>query len=636
MSKEERKSMVRNVCMLTGLVVLRFCKCLSFIGFWAGVLLITGCSGEKAQRPKERGCGAHAALAEIDSLMWRQPDSAFILLQQFAVNPKADSLDEFNGHYIQLLISELLYKNYYAQTNRPELRQAVEFFDSLTLTINDHPHASWRHCGLDPQSPELNDNLIFLDARAHYINGVGYYEQDSATEACKEYLNALDAVERIFLRTEPSGYYAQFLALTYNRLGELFSKQFMMESAIDCFKQAYSYCKIATTSPYGESNTLYRIGNQYVELQEYDSAYYYFEMALDLLPDSLNVIYRDLISSRALMDYQLNNQADSPLKELKKVMGSVVDEDEALTRRFTIGNIYYEEAEFDSALLYLELVFEHKSDILMRIQAAELLHAIYDSMDNRSKEEYYMRFLAQNKAMESDNKAEVSRLNDVYKNYMFSRQKQYMEQKANERKEKVFRVLLVIGGFSLFLAMMHLLRHRNRKEVRSREISHNAMMKRLQNTNIRLREENERLIGSQSMVKTEITLQKASASDYEALMKESICYDLLHRFGKTEIITTNKPAYYANLAITSRERQRLAAVVSKHCPDFCPLLLEKYPNLKQADFEFCRFLLIGLTEPQVAVLLQKDYSTIWKRSRKIKETLRTVEPKHCLRHVLFD
>ena len=50
-------------------------------------------------------------LAAIDSLMWLQPDSALAVLQQFAASPKADSLDEYNGHYCQLLISELLYKN---------------------------------------------------------------------------------------------------------------------------------------------------------------------------------------------------------------------------------------------------------------------------------------------------------------------------------------------------------------------------------------------------------------------------------------------------------------------------------------------------------------------------------------------
>ena len=137
-------------------------------------------------------------LSAIDSLMWRQPDSALLALQAFAATPEADSLDAFNGHYCQLLISELLYKNDYPQTNRPDLQQAVSYFDSLSFTLNDHPHAPRRHCGLDPQSPTRNDQIVFLDARAHYINGVGYYERDSLVEACKEYLKALEVMEKHF------------------------------------------------------------------------------------------------------------------------------------------------------------------------------------------------------------------------------------------------------------------------------------------------------------------------------------------------------------------------------------------------------------------------------------------------------
>ena len=72
-------------------------------------------------------------LSSIDSLMWRQPDSAFALLLQFVGSPEADGLDTYNGHYCQLLISELLYKNDYEQTNRQDLQKAVAYFDSLTL-----------------------------------------------------------------------------------------------------------------------------------------------------------------------------------------------------------------------------------------------------------------------------------------------------------------------------------------------------------------------------------------------------------------------------------------------------------------------------------------------------------------------
>ena len=56
-----------------------------------------------AERPSDE-------LSAIDSLMWRQPDSALAQLQAFCNSPEVDSLDDFNGHYCQLLISELLYK----------------------------------------------------------------------------------------------------------------------------------------------------------------------------------------------------------------------------------------------------------------------------------------------------------------------------------------------------------------------------------------------------------------------------------------------------------------------------------------------------------------------------------------------
>ena len=102
---------------------------------------------------------ASAVLAEIDSLMWQRPDSALAVLMDFAAGPKADSLDVFNGHYTQLLASELLYKNYYQQSNRAELQQAVLYFDSLVMLSDTHgvspranPHTQRRHCGLDPQS----------------------------------------------------------------------------------------------------------------------------------------------------------------------------------------------------------------------------------------------------------------------------------------------------------------------------------------------------------------------------------------------------------------------------------------------------------------------------------------------------
>ena len=214
------------------------------------LLALSAC--HRAAMVPELAEGPSPALSAIDSLMWQQPDSALARLLDYWADSSA-AMRPHSRHYAHLLTAELLYKNDYAQTNRAELQQAVAYFDSLIFTENDTQHPSHRHCGLDPQSPNRNAALAFLAARAHYINGVGYYERDSVVEACAEYLKALETMEGRFDEKALAGHRARFMAYTYNRLGELFSGQFMMENSILCYNNALVYCRIEPTSPQGVS-----------------------------------------------------------------------------------------------------------------------------------------------------------------------------------------------------------------------------------------------------------------------------------------------------------------------------------------------------------------------------------------------
>ena len=92
-------------------------------------------------------------LSTIDSLMWENPDSALAVMMEFAASPEADSLNKFEGHYCQVLIAELLFKNDYAQSNRTELLKSVGYFDSLVMA----------------NGAAVQERDAFLDARAHYI-----------------------------------------------------------------------------------------------------------------------------------------------------------------------------------------------------------------------------------------------------------------------------------------------------------------------------------------------------------------------------------------------------------------------------------------------------------------------------------
>ena len=124
------------------------------IGIISGLALMAACARpsqvpelEVAEQSRSIE-GPSPKLVAVDSLMWRQPDSALTLLL-----PWFDSCGDVSGnvyttfdlHYAHLLLSELLYKNYYEQANRAELLQSEAYFDSISLIINDSPHILWSH-----------------------------------------------------------------------------------------------------------------------------------------------------------------------------------------------------------------------------------------------------------------------------------------------------------------------------------------------------------------------------------------------------------------------------------------------------------------------------------------------------------
>lgn len=416
----------------------------------AGLLLVSICCGEKTRQMEGQGSSAYAALAEIDSLMWRQPDSALTVLQEFASSVASDSLDEFNGHYCQLLISELLYKNDWKQSNRENLLKAVDYFDLLVI-----PEA---------RGASEHERNAFLDARVHYINGVGFYERDDVANSCAEYLKTLEVMEEHFEEQELVGHKARFLAYTYNRLGDLFSEQFMMESAITCYENALVYCKIEPTSPIGVSNILYRIGKQYDKKNEVEIAQSYFSEALENMTVTDNLVYRDIVASKALCDYQINRIAKQSLDELNRILFLSKTENERLNRYLTIGGIYFMEGNYDSALFYLKPVYEN-NEAGFQTQSAGYLRIIYDSLGNREQSDVYMRFLTNYKKSEGENKALVSKLEDMYKTYMIQEQEKQAEIKRQKAVRRVRNIIVPIAVV-VVLVVICVLILRNKKQLR--------------------------------------------------------------------------------------------------------------------------------------------------------------------------
>ena len=592
------------------------------------------------------------ALQSIDTQMWRRPDSALMRLLPWFDTCCRDAArhvstaSAYNRHYANLLLSELLYKNDYPQTNRTELQQAVNYFDSLCLCKDVARNVS---------------TIAFLDARAHYINGVGYYENDSAVEACKEYLTALEIVDIQFPDEKIQEYASlclahlpYFMSLIYGRLGELFSEQFMIEPSIVCYKNAFHYCKEKPSSPYIVANALYRIGIQYDSSGEKDSANYYYDKAFDALPETTNLLYRDIVSSQTLLKYQLNQEKLPAMQQFKKIVALAKDEDERLTRYATIGYVFYEENQYDSAILYLEPVYEHKTNDPIRIQVAEYLCAIYDSIGCPEMADVYIRFLAKNKPIVADEEAKVSQLNTLFKDYLNKKQERdFMKEKVYEQKMTIKRTTIILVLFLLTIVLLFFaLRKRYKKHLLEKEETakqqleeekrkhQEVLLQQQTEAKIRLDEKNRLLTANETKTKAiEQQLERINAAmktpkqrrteseqRRKAFLCEPICCSIITSVSDLHLSARSQYGDFYQFAINETDSIKFGNAVAKHFPNFVSHLAMMSPKLNWKEVQTCYLYLLNLEDTQIAVLQQCHNSTIHRRKARLQNAFNTTKP----------
>ena len=661
-------------------------KCLNVIGIMLVLLLFPYCGRRDARQMDGQGNSAHAALAGIDSLMWRRADSAFAVLQEFVVGPEAEELDTFDGHYCQLLISELLYKNDCEQTNREELLQAVSYFDSL---VREAPPLQRGAGGLKtPQFPDLNDNITFLDSRTHYITGVGYYEKDSVVQACAEYLKALETMEEHFEEKDLVGKKAQFMTYIYNRLGDMFEEQLLAEPAIACYKQALFYCRRESTSKYGIPVLLYRLGIQYDIVDQKDSTAFYYDEALANMPDFDNIHYRDLMVNKIVFAfYNLDYSTDSIIESLKHYVTLSADEEERTSRLLTLGNILFEAQQYDSSRVYLETIFEQQEDITSKIMAAENLSSIYQMEGDSVKAQKYASFLVGLTMSEIEKKTEVSKVNEMFKEHLT---KQQEKQAGLAREKAVKKALKIIISIAIVVAIAIVimaklrskkllkvqqedtdrkfgeseqqhkeeLRQRQaeaekalkdkekhhqqemeakeaqaRKELEERDKRHAEVLEaerqthRMEQAAIsgRLKRSNQEVRELKGQIKQldDLAAKTEVAASFD---EEPICRLIMDRVNEGQFKSKIDYIIYKDSALDKQQLLDLRLAVDRHFGQFTARLKKAYPGLTNSDLDYCCLYLLGLTDADIAALMQRTYNTVFERNGKMRKIFGSETP----------
>ena len=554
---------------------------------WFGLLLVAACTERENQYYWSENAPRVVA---IDSLLQQQPDSALVYLEWF------DSID-YGGieapynHYLNLMLSEATFKVRKEVVLTEEVGEASACFDSMVVA---HPQA---------------DNLAFLSARAHYMNAICInngiiFTDDSLTMlACQEYYKSLEIMEQHFDEEQMVGHKASFMALIFARLANIYSDKFLIEPTIYFYKNVLNYKQKAYNPPTSLANTLFFLGYEYEKSEQFDSALYYYDQSLACIKDTTGILYRNVINRKALSSYHVGHDASASVVALKHI-ASVGNEFEKHDRYLGIGYVYKLDNQYDSAIVYLNRIFEEAHSLFLKTQSADYLREIYENRGESDKAGEYARFVTQNTPPEFGTKAEEWRFTSLFQEYLQQKQDNAQRLETRQQRRQVLKMVLPLLALLAVLAVWLLLNRRR----------HKCMEAEKQRLSGQLQEQGEALSAMKKRVEA------------ASFAEEPICRLIMKRVNEGMFKSKVDYLVYKDYALTKEQLLALREAADVHFGQITAQLKKEYPSLTKGDIDYCCLYLLGVEEADVAALMQRAFNTVCERSRKLKSIFGSEEP----------
>ena len=574
--------------------------------------------------------------------------------------------DSASYYESQIRIADSLYKNYLPQYNFEEVKAAVEFFDSLRMsTDNSQQTTDFVHrifpnkrqrtictvpepvegtiSGASTSSATAYTRTVdccplsvdFICAKAHYYHAVGLTEKDDIVGACEHYLIALEIMEEMMANDKrlkakgkksvdnPEDYEKiRFVSLIYTRLGHLFYNENYCDIAISNYQKALHYTNVLEND-FSIAQTLKNIGNSYLLLNNADSALCYYNKSLKTSSDIYNKL--DVEKCIAQIMYFYKYEFDSAFMILKNNLNKIDNENVKYSYHYTLGNMYYNNKSYDSALYYLEESIDNNI-ITQKLAFATTLSAIYDSIGNYEKRVYYDNI--SNKLLKNNINKEVdkSKLQFLYNNYNTRK----VENKSAVAKVRTRKFIIIIGlnVFVIVALLLMFIRRQHKKYseklveeidakkkyIRDNEFKYSYIEGRIKSKNMELQKKEEQLRSQRiEIAELKSSLEKRKDSLKEFCQSE-ICIKILNDIN--ELSKSGKDTSELQ-ALRHEEFVMLLQSANLHIGTFLKNISQKYPSLKKDDLYYLCLTIINLNDKQIAALFGLSYDAIRKRRNKI-------------------
>lgn len=588
-------------------------------------LLMVGCKPSSEPTLKESSAllALHPSFEKVYDLILPSIDSAnqaipatyedgekaAILFQHYSDSLLSDIITHRDAFYeYQLLKAALTNRIGNDAIDEESINQTVNYYDS----IGDKP---------------------LLQAHAHSFKGRSANSQGHTTEAAREYLRGLEILES---QGNLNIDYNHAFGLSYNRLGLLLYFCGDFDASIECLKMGAHYFENEHCYRIVHDNMI-SIGTEFFIKKAYDSAAYYYNQAADIeenVPSPDNMLSIDRRAAQAFILYKQGNrnEAYKVIYELKNNASSNAD---TIFFNYALGNFYYDDAQYDSALYYLESSFKYfpATEIEPYTKIITLCNKVGDTARARQYAQHFS----------SIREEEVNRINsksetlNLYEQYKTSQHQ--MSVSRQNRKIIHFLILFSVLTLVVVASILYFERCSKKRQESHHEWYANMMQGRIKKSEAAARSKDEQIKNLQKQLeKTEnVSFEPAASSTsfddrMAQLMEKPICKEIMNKIGNATLKTT---VSYPEFQLTEKQQVRLVKAVDDVFNRFSIEILNLYPRLTKSDILYCCLFLIGMNEKQIAALVGTTYQNVWSRSSKMSKIFNSnFEIKYILQGIL--
>ena len=312
--------------------------------------------------------------------------------------------------------------------------------------------------------------------------------------------------------------------------------------------------------------------------------------------------------------------------------------------------------------------------------AAENLRDIYQIKGDSIKAQKYASFLAGFTMSEIEKKKDVSKINEMFKNYLTQKQEKRAEK---EREKAIKRVIIIIIPIAVMVALVIFIvaKHRSkillkeqqeeadrmlgeteqqhrvelrlrqaeaeklledkekhhqqeieakealaRKELEERDKQHAKVLEaerqthRMEQAAIsgRLKRSNQEVRELKDQIKQldDLAAKTEVAASFD---EEPICRLIMERVNEGQFKSKIDYIIYKDAALDKQQLLDLRLAVDRHFGQLTARLKKTYPELTNSDLDYCCLYLLGLTDADIAALMQRTYNAVFQRNGKMRK-----------------